>query len=75
MQNALVDKASKLTDAKPAPVRMLGLDETRAGSVRWFWRDAQDGVPAGWQLTNPWMTSFVDLDTDRAGWLLPVRQS
>ncbi len=68
MQKALVDKASKLTDAKPAPVRILGLDETRARSVRWFWADAQDGAPAGWRLSNPWMTSFVDATpTGRAG--------
>jgi len=52
--------------AVPLPsVRMLGLDETRARSARWVWeRDA------GWRLSNPWMTSFVDLDLGRPGWLL-----
>lgn len=24
----------------------------------------------GWRLSNPWMTSFVDLDVGRPGWLL-----
>jgi transposase len=48
--------------AVPPPVRMLGLDETRARSLRWSWEDG-----AG---RNPWMTSFVDLDTGRPGWLL-----
>jgi hypothetical protein len=43
---------------------MLGLDETRARSLRWAW--AEDG----WRLSNPWMTSFVDLDLGRPGWLL-----
>lgn len=47
------------------PVRTLGLDETRARSLRWSWEDG-----TGWRLSNPWMTSFVDLDLGRPGWLL-----
>ena len=39
-----------------------------ARSVRWIWSD--QGTRAGWRLSNPWMTSFVDLDTGRPGWLL-----
>jgi transposase len=51
------------------PVRMLGLDETRARSARWaFDAEAADG--GRWRFSNPWMTSFVDLDTGRPGWLL-----
>ena len=50
----------------PVPaVRVLGLDETRARSLRWDWADGN-----GWRLNNPWMTSFVDLDLGRPGWLL-----
>ncbi|HLZ36716.1 MAG TPA: transposase family protein, partial [Mycobacteriales bacterium] len=49
----------------PPPVRTLGLDETRARSLRWTWEDG-----TGWRLSNPWMTSFVDLDLGRPGWLL-----
>jgi len=51
--------------AEVPPVRWLGLDETRARSVRWLFDELQ-----GWRLSNPWMTSFVDLDTGRPGWLL-----
>jgi hypothetical protein len=54
---ALVDKALTLTDSPLELVRMLGLDETRARSLRWVWEDD------GWRLSNPWMTSFVDLDS------------
>ena len=64
VHRALVDKALGLADRRLEPVRMLGLDETRARSLRWLW--AEDG----WRLSNPWMTSFVDLDLGRPGWLL-----
>ena len=49
----------------PPPVTRLGLDETRTRRVRWY----RDGC-GGWCRTNPWMTSFVDLDTGHPGWLL-----
>src|SRR5512142_350567 len=61
---ALVDKALTGIDSPREPVRMLGLEETRARSLRWVWEDD------GWRLSNPWMTSFVDLDVGRPGWLL-----
>src|SRR5512135_1392667 len=65
VHRALVAAAVARATAAPPPVRMLGLDETRARSLRWGWEDG-----AGWRLSNPWMTSFVDLDTGRPGWLL-----
>jgi hypothetical protein len=64
VQRALVAAAVERTGPVP-PVRRLGLDETRARSVRWVFDELE-----GWQLSNPWMTSFVDLDTGRPGWLL-----
>jgi len=64
VHRALVDKAVALTDSPLEPVRMLGLDETRARSLRWIFNED------GWRLSNPWMTSFVDLDLGRPGWLL-----
>jgi transposase len=67
VHRALVDKAVALTESPLEPVRMLGLDETRTRSLRWIW---DDGDPPGWRLSNPWMTSFVDLDRCRPGWLL-----
>lgn len=63
VHKSLLRKAISLI-GEPHPVRRLGLDETRARSVRWV-LDA-----AGWRRTDPWMTSFVDFDTDRVGGLL-----
>ena len=63
VHHALLVKALERTTEVPT-VRMLGLDETRARSLRWSWEGQR------WQLSNPWMTSFVDLDTGRPGWLL-----
>jgi transposase len=54
--------ASWLPPPEPTPV--LGIDETRARSVRWVLE------PAGWRRSNPWMTSFVDARPDRPGVLL-----
>lgn len=65
VHRALVGAAVERTDQALPAVRMLGLDETRARSMRWAWEDS-----TGWRLSNPWMTSFVDLDTGRPGWLL-----
>lgn len=65
VHHALVVAAAERAAAEPPRVRQLGLDETRARSVRWVFDDVE-----GWQLSNPWMTSFVDLDTGRPGWLL-----
>ncbi len=40
----------------------IGIDETRARSVRWLLEEV------GWRRTDPWMTSIVDLDpTSRGG--------
>jgi len=70
VQRALVVEAARLTARRagspPSLVRMLGLDETRARSVRWVFDDDEQR----WRLSNPWMTSFVDLDLGRPGWLL-----
>jgi transposase len=49
---------------EPEPTRVLGIDETRARSVRWVLEEA------GWKRTNPWMTSFVNADTTGPGRLL-----
>jgi transposase len=49
---------------EPAPTRVLGIDETRARTVRWILQDV------GWRRSDPWMTSFVDADTAGPGLLL-----
>jgi transposase len=65
VHQALVVAAVGRAQLPLPPVRMLGLDETRARSARWSWADGD-----GWRPSNPWMTSFVDLDLGRPGWLL-----
>jgi transposase len=64
VNSALVVKAADaLGPARPGVAR-LGVDETRVRRVRWLLQEA------GWRRSDPWMTSFVDLDPDRAGGLL-----
>ena len=53
-----------MTGQAPCGVRMLGVDETRARSVRWLLAEH------GWRRSDPWMTSFVDLDPTHPGGVL-----
>lgn len=64
VNTALVVVAAAMLPQAPAGVRMLGVDETRARSVRWLLAEH------GWRRTDPWMTSFVDLDPAHPGGLL-----
>jgi transposase len=64
VNQALVAKAASVLGPAPPGVRMLGVDETRARSVRWLAEEA------GWRRSDPWMTSFVDLDCDHPRALL-----
>ncbi|HEV7827621.1 MAG TPA: hypothetical protein VGP04_02000 [Pseudonocardiaceae bacterium] len=57
---ALVTAAARWLP-EPVPTPVLGLDGTRARSVRWPPR------PAGWTRSDPWLTSFVDADPARRG--------
>src|SRR5512135_1447161 len=68
VNRAVVRQAVERAAAPLPPVRMLGLDETRTRSPRWIWQT--EGTSPGWRLSNPWMTSFIDLNTGRPGWLL-----
>lgn len=61
--NALAKRAARLLP-EPTPTRVLGIDETRTQRVRWVL------ASAGWKRTDPWMTSFVDVDPAGPGWLL-----
>ena len=47
-----------------APTTMIGIDETRARSVRWF------GKETGWTRSDPWITSIVDLDPAHPAWII-----
>ncbi|WP_197487775.1 transposase [Rhodococcus sp. LB1] len=46
---------------EPAPVRVLGIDETRRGKPRWGYRKNI----GRWVRVDPWDTGFVDLDGDQ----------
>lgn len=61
---ALVTKAADVLGPARPGVSRLGVDETRVRRVRWLLEEA------GWRRSDPWMTSFVDLDPGRAGGLL-----
>ncbi len=64
VNHALVVVAASMLPRVPAGVRLLGVDETRARSVRWLLAEH------GWRRSDPWMTSFVDLDPAHPGGLL-----
>jgi len=69
VDQALIAKAARMTPLAPAGVRRLGVDETRARAVRWLLAAAADDGH-GWRRSDPWLTSFVDLDPEHAGGLL-----
>ena len=57
----LVAAAAQLL-GQAGPTTTIGIDETRARSVRWLREET------GWARSDPWMTSIVDLDpAHRAG--------
>lgn len=62
---AAVNEACLLTllaDDASRP-RMLGVDEHRFHSVRYF----KDTDTTAWHCYEPWMTTIVDLDTGQVG--------
>ena len=63
----LVKAAADLL-GQAAPTTMIGIDETRARSVRWI----QEGIEATstWRRSDPWMTSIVDLDRSHPGGII-----
>jgi transposase len=64
VNRALVARAADVLGPAEPGVRQLGMDETRVRRVRWLLEQA------GWRRSDPWMTSFVDLDPTRRGGLL-----
>lgn len=57
---AFVEHAEQVLTA-PAPVRVLGIDETRRGKPRWI----RDSAGYGWLRIDPWDTGFVDAAGDQ----------
>lgn len=64
---ALIHAAAAWLPA-PEPTTVLGIDETRARSVRWIRQEA------GWRPSDPWMTSFVNAEAATSGRLLGLTQ-
>jgi transposase len=61
--NDVAVRAAAALPAEPAPVRWLGIDETRTRTPRWV----QNTETGRWSRENPWMTSLTDLDTAASG--------
>ena len=61
-------KAAADVLGQAAPTSMIGIDETRARSVRWI----QEGIEQKltWRRSDPWMTSIVDLDSTHPGGII-----
>jgi len=70
VQTALSAVAVLLADVDHLPVRRLGIDEHRYRSVKYFRRP--DGT---WRRFEPWMTTFVDLDTGQVLGVVDGRDS
>lgn len=68
MHRILVRTAADLL-GQAAPTTMIGIDETRARSVRWTQQEREQvgGTTLTWRRSNPWMTSIVDLDRSHRG--------
>src|SRR3954454_21557736 len=64
----VVHGATELVE--PAPVRVLGMDETRFGRPRWLPDGHHDGPGEDgrirWKRTDPWETGFVDITGDQS---------
>ena len=61
-------KAAADVLGQAAPTTMIGIDETRARSVRWIQEGAEKTVT--WRRSDPWMTSIVDLDRGHPGGII-----
>ena len=61
VQKALNMAATKLPNVDLLRPRMLGIDEHRFRSVRFF----KDPETSTWKRIEPWMTTIVDLDTSQ----------
>ncbi|MBC7630428.1 transposase [Aeromicrobium sp.] len=67
MHRILVRPAAEVL-GQAAPMTMIGIDETRARSVRWV--QEQNDPGSTWRRSNPCMTSIVDLDRSHPGGII-----
>jgi transposase len=71
VQRALDSAALTLPDVDALAPRMLGIDEHRYRSVRFF----RDPATQAWKRYEPWMTTIVDLDTGQVLGIVDGRDS
>jgi transposase len=71
VQATVLAAVMTLPDIDDLPIRFLGIDEHRFRSVRWF-RDPDTG---GWKRVEPWMTTFVNLQTGQVIGIVDGRHS
>jgi transposase len=71
VQRALDSAALTLPDVDDLAPRMLGIDEHRYRSVRFF----RDPATKAWKRYEPWMTTIVDLDTGQVLGIVDGRDS
>jgi transposase len=71
VQRALDSAAPTLPDVDAMAPWMLGLDEHRYRSVRFF----RDPATMAWKRYEPWMTTIVDLDTGQVLGIVDGRDS
>ena len=71
VQEAITQAALTLPDVDASVPRMLGIDEHRYRSVRFF----QDPTTKNWTRYEPWMSIIVDLDTGQILGIVDGRDS
>ncbi|MBG6226784.1 transposase [Arthrobacter sp. CAN_A2] len=71
VQDAVNRAALRLPDVDAMAPRMLGIDEHRYRSVRFF----QDPTTKTWTRYEPWMSTIVDLDTGQILGIVDGRDS
>jgi transposase len=71
VQRALDSAALTLPNVDPLAPRMLGIDEHRYRSVRFF----RNPATKAWKLYERWMTTIVDLDTGQVLGIVDGRDS
>ena len=75
VQSAINAAVMTLPDVDRVRVRFLGIDEHRFRTVRFFRDpDANDGA-GGWKRVEPWMTTFVNLQTGQVIGVVDGRDS
>jgi transposase len=71
VQATVLAAVMTLPEIDDLPVRFLGIDEHRFRTVRWF----RDPDTHAWKRVEPWMTTFVNLQTGQVIGIVDGRHS